>query len=340
MYLISKIFNFLCVGTTSSYFYNVGFKPTRIMMIQSEEILTFPGYQLLFAAPKLNLYLKVHENTKPASKHDVIDTNANMVKCAPLQLLSITAEPVSYVQEEMVRDALNPVFFHAGKFYSQFLPDGNGTKGKRGMKINHEVIRTKAFIEFFLESELSHQFTFGHVTLPSEHVKYPYSMYGRSLNDVCIMHTTQYKSCNKAAGGIIIGLIEKDNEDRKDNNGNSKCGEEKERIMSCDDIINNEFSASLGVLEFKQKRFAVEQTVKEMLKSAGDLVAKVLTEGDILSQVNMYGLAVNYHTESALLVVLHLDFLQSKARILFSDDDNPVDMCRAMNWLLNAITLK
>ena len=326
IHLISKMHILFCIDIKLSYFYEVGFKPSRIKIGHKEEVPRFPGYQLLFAAPDCNLFLKTFEETRQASKDQEI--HIPMVKCNPVELLRINADLIPYVQEEMIRDALSPIFYHAGRFHSKVLNNGNSKKGT-AIKINHEVIRTKAFLNFFLESELTDQFTFGHVALPSKHVKYPYSIYGRSLNDICVMHTntTHYKSSNKAAGGIVIGK----------GNENSKFCEEKERIMDFDD---EEFSTSLGVFEFKQKRFAVQQISQELLKSAGDLVAKVLLEGSVLSQASMYGLAVNYKEESAVLVVLHLNFLQDKASILYSDEDDPVDMCSAMNWLLNAITLK
>ena len=74
-----------------------------------------------------------------------------------------------------------------------------------------------------------------------------------------------------------------------------------------------------------------------MLQYSGDLVAKILTEGDKVKKASLYGLAASYKTECAMLVILHLDFMKNKSQIYISHE--PVDMCNGINWLLNCITL-
>ena len=44
-----------------------------------------------------------------------------------------------------------------------------------------------------------------------------------------------------------------------------------------------------------------------MLHSGGDLVAKVLIEGERVDQAILYGLAFNFNTTNALLAILNLD---------------------------------
>lgn len=99
----------------------------------------------------------------------------------------------------------------------------------------------------------------------------------------------------------------------------------------------DEFVASGGVIELKTKACNTERTFKEMLKSAGDLAAKVLIEGEIIDHIIMYGLAANFKKASAKLTILQLDFVNQQ--VVATESEEPVEMQHAMNWLLNSITL-
>ena len=52
--------------------------------------------------------------------------------------------------------------------------------------------------------------------------------------------------------------------------------------------------SSVGVIEFKRDSYNKYQTVVEMLRAAGDIVARVLAEGDRIDSAVMFGLAINY----------------------------------------------
>lgn len=146
-------------------------------------------------------------------------------------------------------------------------------------------------------------------------------MYGTSLNDVCIVHKLYYKNAHCAVAGIISTMVDKDQDDEQEDKTNQV----------------DEFVASGRVIEFKTKACNTEQTFKEMLKSAGDLAAKVSIEGEIIDHIIMYGLAANFKKASAKLTILQLDFVNQQ--VVATESEEPVEMQRAMNWLLNSITL-
>ena len=74
-----------------------------------------------------------------------------------------------------------------------------------------------------------------------------------------------------------------------------------------------------------------------MLRTGGDLVAKVLTEGRKVDRAILYGLAFNFNTKDAVLTILNLDFLKETALAMLSSE--PIDVHSAINWLLNCINL-
>ena len=310
----------------SHHLYDVGFLPNHVL-IQAESSIQIPGYQLMFQSPTFCSHLRVYNETKQASQKGMIPLTK--VKSSARDLLSIDTNQVSYIGEEVMRDALEPRFVHVGKARSSFSLLSE--KDEDTIKINHEVIRTRAFFNFFSTSKLKKEFVFGHIRLPPQCKGKPYSLYGHSLNDLCIINKTKYKSGNQITGGVMMALNE--------NPMKEEDSEDDEEIRMYDKSIIGRSSSSARVLEFKRERFDVDQTAKEMLKSCGDLVAKVLLEGNQVIEVNMYGLAVNYSTETALLVALYLNFIKCEANLVHSHDHEPVVMCQAMNWLLNCITL-
>jgi len=52
-----------------------------------------------------------------------------------------------------------------------------------------------------------------------------------------------------------------------------------------------------GMLECKLDEYHIYQTIAEMIKSAGDMVAKSLVDGHLVRHTDIYGLAINYDTD-------------------------------------------
>lgn len=79
-----------------------------------------------------------------------------------------------------------------------------------------------------------------------------------------------YKSYNQLAGGIITGLNAGNNleslmkEDETSKDGNIPYDEETDE--NNEKMINDSMSTSARVLQFKQKRYNVEQVAQEVLK--------------------------------------------------------------------------
>lgn len=84
----------------------------------------------------------------------------------------------------------------------------------------------------------------------------------------------------------------------------------------------------------KLDHFNVPQTIKEMLKSAGDLTTALgLINGMLIDEIYVYGLACQYKNQSANLLKMNLNFSDNKARTVITYDK--IDMHEALMWLLN-----
>ena len=57
---------------------------------------------------------------------------------------------------------------------------------------------------------------------------------------------------------------------------------------------------------------------KEMLKNAGDLSAKILTEDNQIDQITMFGLATNYESGMTKLLKLIINFESLQSRLVCS----------------------
>ena len=68
------------------------------------------------------------------------------------------------------------------------------------------------------------------------------------------------------------------------------------------------------------------------------IVVRVWLEREKVEETIMYGLATNYKSEGAIPIILYLDFFKASARVLLST--GPFPILRALNWLLNCVTLK
>ena len=144
------------------------------------------------------------------------------------------------------------------------------------------------------------------------------------MNDATIIHKTNFQLKGHVVSGIIEQLDFADLS-RDDDNGNNE-------FSLLDGIL-----ISAGILECKTEKYSTNQTFLEMLRTGGDLVAKVLTEGGKVDRAILYGLAFNFNTKDAVLTILNLDFLKETALAMLSSE--PIDVHSAMNWLLNCINL-
>ena len=115
------------------------------------------------------------------------------------------------------------------------------------------------------------------------------------MNDVYIMHKENYRSA-----GVL--------------NFENKISEVEEEELDYDEIGKGRTT------EFKNPQsYAIQQTIKEMLRASGDLVAKVLMEGKIVNVPIIYGLAASHSTKRAKLLQLTIDFNKNTAVSLCSN---------------------
>ena len=308
-------------------------------MVQVRAALKYGELQEMYRSSTMISYLKVYQETMQASDNrHPIEVDKKMFYSSVL--LELNPNPVVYLNEEVMRQALQCSFIHVGvfnslwnKYTSKNMSGTNFYKEaiNRAVNIKYEVPRTKGFMEVFTMTELRDQFNFGHIELPNDFKK-AYSVFGRSLNDVCIIHKTYYKQHGQVTGGVVLGLEEEHNSEDIDS----------DRIMTIGTFDNNCSTGGVctnaGILEFKMEKYNTDRTIKEMLRSAGDLVAKALYEGEKVNQAIMYGLAFNYYTEKAMLIIMILDFTKNTSNVIVSSQ--PVSLISALNWLLNCITLK
>ena len=59
---------------------------------------------------------------------------------------------------------------------------------------------------------------------------------------------------------------------------------------------NEERNTATGVVEFKNDSYAVDQAIKEMIRTAGDLLLAVLADKKQIRCITVAGLAANYST--------------------------------------------
>ena len=97
-----------------------------------------------------------------------------------------------------------------------------------------------------------------------------------------LIHKTNFQSKGQVASGIIKQL------DLADVSPDGYNGNQEFSFL-------NGILASAGILECKTERYNTKQTFFEMLRTGGDLVAKVLAEGWKVDRALLYGLALNYN---------------------------------------------
>jgi len=304
------------IGT---YAYDVSFSPKRRV-----NPTRFDGLYLMHHSSNVSTYIKLYDNDKVSKASDPkVPVGCNIMENPAEAFLHLKSPLVEYIDEISMQLSLDCKCTHIGiqkgLASSKLYPHG-GEKALAEFDIKHETVRNRIFLSFYANSSLADDFSFGRINIGKPRGKC-YSEFGTSKNDVVIVHKKHYKKERCAAAGLVYSMA--DPEYKQD-------GEEY------DNNVDN-FTASGGIIEFKNAQFNIDQTIKEMMKSAGDLTAKVLQEGAVVDYIIMYGLAANFKEGSAKLVSLQLDFVQQKAIAVTSD--TPVEMQHAMNWLLMNINL-
>jgi len=158
--------------------------------------------------------------------------------------------------------------------------------------------------EFFFHT-MSHLlpsfFCLGRIDIPQ---KNSYSKYGKSRQDLCVIHE-KYTTPTAA-------------------------------LLSWVEPADEEVDASAGIFEYKNKGYAEQQGLKEMMCAAGNLVAKVLSTGKRPVIVTIYGMAADYATKKGKLLRLDINFHDNIALSYCSD--GIISVSKGVNWMLNGIS--
>lgn len=152
------------------------------------------------------------------------------------------------------------------------------------MEIKAEIVRNE-YLAFLLK-RVGDMYKIGNIELPSGFTG-SYSEYGKSINDLCIIHKTLYK---------YAAVISCPNEQL--HSEENKWYDRNEDEM---------YDATCESVECKVRHHAKQQAAKEM-KSAVDLLAMALLEGVLVNEILVYGMAINYEDKMANLLKLRLDF--------------------------------
>lgn len=276
------------------------------------------NFHLLYRSQEKSSYITLYDKEtfkKSSNQEDSLQCNVN--ESPAEMLLDLKRDTVEYIDQTSLELSLNTGFIHQGQdiAYKSSKLYVNADHHASVVNTQSETLRNQAFINFFSCSSLSSDFGFGHIKVRKPKGK-GYSVYSSSKNNVCIIHKAHYKDAHCAVAGIFSAVLD-------------------DQETSTNEV--DECVASAGVIEFKRQSYNTKQTFKEMLKSAGDLVAKVLMEGEIVDHIIMYGLAANYKESSAKLTMLQLDFVNQQ--VVAIESEEAVKLHQALNWLLNCITL-
>ena len=140
--------------------------------------------------------------------------------------------------------------------------------------------------------------------------------YGRSRNDLCVIHKHFFNTQTLKLGVAVPGTSSSD---------------------SCYQAIQSG-NATAGVLEFKNNVYAIDQTIAEMMKTLGDCTLVVLADGYHVNEVIIAGLSVYYSTEKAKYVKVSVNFVEATSHVIVSTDS--VGFCNAINAMFYAIQLQ
>ena len=294
MFFLMYTVKFVLYTGIKHHFYDVSFLPTHHIEDNDGRIKKVL-FNKMFTSDNFHSYLRYHKETQSArSCKEMI----KLTYCEAEDLLDETHGQRNVIPDNYINIAMG-----------LNIPEVDlGSDTIPPMVVKEEVTRNKYF-NHVVATAIGDTYNFGHIELPEDYFKKPYSKYGRSLNDVCVTHKDSF-------------MIMQTNKD-----GNVCVGYDRDQTAS----------SRSGTLEFKNEEYAEQQTIKEMVRNAGDLTAMVLLRGDLAKEIIIYGLAVNYDTGFAKLLKLIIDFNKNKAQTICSSQS--VDMITGFNWLLNSIKL-
>ena len=141
--------------------------------------------------------------------------------------------------------------------------------------VNYEPTRNEVFeraLSYLLKDA---DFIVGTIQLPQAH-RFSYSTYGTSIPDFCVIRENYYKESDKT---VTAGVVVSDDSWRL-----ARATE----IIDVESMHLAEHFLGTGVVEFKRDKYELDQTAKEMMKVAGDIVAKALIKGLIVNCVQVY----------------------------------------------------
>ena len=264
-------------------------------------------------------YLRSHDKTFPASNSDIDIA----VKKQPLYwFLTMLNSKDSSVKAKLDRvdfgELFEPHVFHSG--LAQIVKYFGRPKVKSVAKyttVKGEFILTDELpknnlISIALQCLLGQDYFVGSLRQYMTDLDMPsgnYSLFGRSRNDSFIMHKDKYHVPCKD-GKIAIGIY--------------KALYLDEEIVCVD--LNG------GVVEYKNDYYATQQLYKEMITTAGNLLALSLIDGNQVNEIDIFGLGLNYDQSAANLVHLNVNFTSNTYD--FSVSGKYTDLRTAFEWLL------
>lgn len=279
-----------------------------------------------------SFYIRVHEETYPASGFQIKKEIFYEIKpvSAMQKGIKLTSNLIS---EADIMRAFSNVVLHQGLYELLQFHSRPGTHNlvnitSEGKLLVVEELTRNRIVYLSLMTILQDHFTFGRIIFPTG-FKTPYSPVGRSLNDICFR--SKYNYCEKT-NEVRLGYI------------STRFDPLSDIEIDMDDVefqdlqsMRDDYCLAAGVLECKDSSYAIYQTIAEMIRYAGDLLADTLLKGCFVNTISVFGLALNYDTLSAKLVHLQVDFENGTSKALVSDSTVP--LYPAFCWLLNAIVL-
>jgi len=236
---------FFCAGNGACHwYYDLDFNEPTYAVYEKPLKLQLNVYRCLFASRKFCGYLRIYPNAMKAS-----DTT-NLHKATITTVTSISElddkEAQPCLPKELFDNILSPFVMHPG--LSQLLEGAEGYNDGfpdiDALEIRHETIRTELFrrgLRFFIRN--TNYIVGSNVGLSSE-IKGCYSMYGRSMNDICITRKQLYRKNNLTGGILHVSHSNPDDDENPDDYENpDDC--------DCPDAVLN-----LGVLECKRRYHA------------------------------------------------------------------------------------
>jgi len=283
---------FVCMHAgTKHHFFDVSFAPKYFVKDDPKDYLDKP-FTLMYESQKFCTYQKYYEKTVSASKCSI---DIPMIYRTGSELLKV--EPVEILDKDVVRLVSSPLYYSSV----------TGIPFPKKILVKPEIARNQYFSEVIYET-IKDDYHLGPIDIPVLN-KNMYSYYGRSRNDVSIIHKDNF---------LTAGLLTWNTEDDELHDPDAQ------------------WDVRGGTIELKLDHDALQQTMKEMMCLAGDLTAKALLMGKILDRVYIYGINAKYNQPAyTRLLILSINFPENKADSQYSVGG--VSIHQGLNWLLNKL---